>query len=321
VDNETIDRLFAPLWADVRHEDSFEVQKPLLAHYTSLEVLEKIIQSNEIWLSNPLLMNDVEELKFGILESVPRILGSEAIQSACQTPARAELFRNHFGSYFNQFANVQALDTYVFCFSEHSRGDNDGLLSMWRGYGGNGRGVAVVFDTSQIEPTEPSALILAKAHYLTAEQRLQWIDGAISTFSKLLASATVPDEKLHVAAHNLSERIKIFALYTKHPGFSEEREWRIAYVRSRDTDHRFKSLCGYVVGAKGIEPKLKLKIAPMDGVTTGPLSLERLIERIILGPSQSSPLAYGTVTRTLEQQGKSVLVNRVKTSGIPLRPI
>ena len=42
---------------------------PLLAHYTSLSVLEKILKTDELWLSNPLFMNDLEEVRFGALAS------------------------------------------------------------------------------------------------------------------------------------------------------------------------------------------------------------------------------------------------------------
>jgi hypothetical protein len=40
----------------------------LLAHYTSIDVIEKILRSEEIWFSNPLFMNDLDEMRFGMLE-------------------------------------------------------------------------------------------------------------------------------------------------------------------------------------------------------------------------------------------------------------
>jgi hypothetical protein len=46
-------------------------KRPLhLAHYTSLDVLEKITQTNEIWFSNPLFMNDHQEMRFVLFEAV-----------------------------------------------------------------------------------------------------------------------------------------------------------------------------------------------------------------------------------------------------------
>lgn len=55
---------FSPLYDDVKEADQFYVKKPLLAHYTSLSTLEKILETDEIWFSNPLFMNDLEEVRF-----------------------------------------------------------------------------------------------------------------------------------------------------------------------------------------------------------------------------------------------------------------
>jgi hypothetical protein len=62
-------QLFLPLYADLRPEDGFQNKKPLLAHYTTIQVLEKILGNNEVWFSNPLFMNDMEEVRFGVLKS------------------------------------------------------------------------------------------------------------------------------------------------------------------------------------------------------------------------------------------------------------
>jgi hypothetical protein len=56
--DEEIFKLFDPLWADLQEFDSFPTKRPLVAHYTSISVLEAILRNNEIWFSNPLLMND-----------------------------------------------------------------------------------------------------------------------------------------------------------------------------------------------------------------------------------------------------------------------
>ncbi len=49
------------LYADMAGDDQFPQRKPLLAHYTSIQNLEKILLNNEVWFSNPLFMNDIEE--------------------------------------------------------------------------------------------------------------------------------------------------------------------------------------------------------------------------------------------------------------------
>ena len=72
------------------------------------------------------------------------------------------MLKNTFIAWFNRFAKEHLPNTFVLCFSEHAKEDNDGLLSMWRGYGDQGRGVAIVLDTAQIAPRDDSFLILAK---------------------------------------------------------------------------------------------------------------------------------------------------------------
>src|SRR5262249_26012047 len=68
----------------------------LLAHYTSVEIAEKILRDEEVWLSNPLYMNDLEEMRAGIG------LGSQIFPEFAQQ-AGAEPNRNrHLVETFNQ---------------------------------------------------------------------------------------------------------------------------------------------------------------------------------------------------------------------------
>ena len=64
MDDIEIIKMFQPLWADLRPEDAFAVKKPLLAHYTTIQTLEKILSSSEVWFSNPLFMNDLDRTSF-----------------------------------------------------------------------------------------------------------------------------------------------------------------------------------------------------------------------------------------------------------------
>lgn len=143
MEHAEITKLFAPLFAGLDGEDTFPKKRPLLAHYTSVAVLEAILRDKEVWFSNPLFMNDMEEVRFGINGGANLFLSSSEIESSCETKQRFELLKAAFNHYYNTFANEHALDLYVFCLSEHSKEDRDGLLSMWRGYGGNGNGSAL----------------------------------------------------------------------------------------------------------------------------------------------------------------------------------
>jgi|SRR5579863_3330415 len=312
---------FRPLFDDVAEIDQFNKKKPLLAHYTSLRVLEKILRNDEAWLSNPLFMNDIEEVRFGLGRGLDLVLGSQEISDACRSIDRARSFTQSFDGYFQCFANNDAFDTYVFCLSEHDLDDNDGKLSMWRGYGSNGNGAAIVLDTGQLNAIEGSQLVLAKVHYGSQEERTHSLNGILLKCAQILRGIEIPDDKLYLAAHALFHRIKTFALLSKHRGFEEEREWRIIYMKDLDPNGKLASMLDYWIGPRGIEPKLRLKVAPIEGVTAADLSLEKIVKRIILGPSLSSPLAQTAVLRMLDQLNKSYLKDRVCGSTIPFRAL
>ena len=265
-------------------------------------------------------MNDLEEVRFGVLRGVELARGSQDIRDALGSETRARLFTQHFDHYFALFDNQHALDTYVLCLSEHDREDHDGMLSMWRGYGSNGGGAAIVLDTGKLRAVEGTPLIIAMVHYGSADERLAWLQGTLSKFARIIRELSLADEKLHLAAFALFDRIKIFSLFSKHRGFSEEREWRIVYVRDRDQENKLAPMFHYWIGPRGVEPKLRLKVAPIEGWTDEDLSLTKIVERIILGPSVSSPLAKASVLRMLDQLGKPSLKERVYASTIPFRP-
>jgi hypothetical protein len=114
-------QLFNKLYSDVSEEEAFYTKQPLLAHYTSIEVLEKILGSNEVWFSNPLFMNDVEEVRFGLFQGVPLATTNSEIDAAWKTKNRVDIFKHAFNHYFQEFANQHVMDTYVFCLSEHAQ--------------------------------------------------------------------------------------------------------------------------------------------------------------------------------------------------------
>ena len=80
------DNAYEDLWkllhADIVPEMEFPTVAPLLVHYTSLENVEKILRNEEVWLSNPLYMNDLEEVRFGVNEGVDIFSISSDIRDA-----------------------------------------------------------------------------------------------------------------------------------------------------------------------------------------------------------------------------------------------
>lgn len=319
MDNQAVWNHFGSLWNDVSAADEYWNRKPHLAHYTSIATLEKIFLNNEIWFSNPLYMNDHEEVRFGVNQGYSIIKNSEHLAHACGSQDRGVKFQHAIDAFYYHFANDHVMDTYVFCMSEHDASECDGHLSMWRGYGANGNGVALVLDASKINKVETSALQFAKVHYGTAEVQIEWLNKKVLQFSELLAAINLTDDQLIIAASALFERIKSFALFSKHKGFEEEREWRIVYNPVRDAEKKYANFFSYAVGPHGVEPKFKFKLQPVDDITASDFSLEKIVSRILLGPTTSSPLAIAAFNRLLDTTSRQTLKERVRASSIPFR--
>ena len=307
------------LWDDVLAESTFPQKRLLLAHYTSIATLEAIAASNELWFSNPLLMNDFEEVRFGINTSVNMFYNDERIPAACGNAERHQLLAKAFGLCHTQFDQEHAFDTYVMCFSEHDDGDTDGRLSMWRGYGANGAGAALIFDTSQINYNEESPFLITPVSYGSTKERQAWIGRKLGQFCELIAAIQPTQDKLEMLAYILFERFKLMSLCTKHCGFKEEREWRAIYRPERDIEKRLVSMLHYGFGRTGIEPKLKFRVEPLANLFAADLSLEKVISQILLGPSVSSAMSANTIRRMLHLRGRGSLASKVIASTIPYR--
>lgn len=318
-DTQFFDIASAKLWADFQEESSFPNTRPLLAHYTSMQTFEQIVTKEEFWFSNPLFMNDLEELRFGMNEGATELHNSEEIKNACGKAENYEKILRSFDVLLNDFDSKHVLNTYILCFSEHKPEDNDGLLSMWRGYGNAGSGAAIVIDTGKINSYPDSPLIVGKVHYASKGERKKWISEKLASLAEVIAEHAKNEDDYFYAAWAWLHRLKSFALFTKHTGFHEEKEWRIVYMSDRDKDQIFRKYFGHLATNRGVEPKLKLPIKPVPELNTEEISLSTLVDRIILGPSVSSALAANSLRQMLKTIGQDSLAERVVASEIPFR--
>ena len=108
-------------------------------------------------------------------------------------------------------------------------------------------------------------------------------------------------------------------MFTKHKGFEEEKEWRFVYLSSRDSAMRYHPMFDYNISNKGVEPKLKLRLDQIPRASSS-LTIESLIDRVILGPTASSEMSMRSVARMLEIKGQKALAEKVHASSIPYRP-
>lgn len=200
-----ISELFSPLYEESRQADDWMIGKrPLLAHYTSIQSLEKTLEKEELWLSNPLFMNDLDELRFGMIRG-KAIFDQTDIEKECGLDAeKAASIREAFNLYYSDYENKHALNVYILCLSEHDVADTDGILSMWRAYANNGNGAAIVFDTKVIGTVvEDSPFVLVKVRYASTEERLQWLQKTVWEWCQIVAKSDIPPDLLWMAAYQL----------------------------------------------------------------------------------------------------------------------
>ncbi len=93
----------------------------------------------------------------------------------------------------------------------------------------------------------------------------------------------------------------------------------MVYSRHYDRHQVLTGMLGYFINGGTVEPKLKFRIAPLDGAAAGGITLEQLVAKFILGPNGASARFAMAVRRVLETLGKPALAGRVVTSSTPER--
>lgn len=101
---------------------------PVVYHYTSLAALIQIVKTGKVWCSNVKYSNDPAEIIYG-------------------DAALREMLQEHFPDFAlgGVFQTIADIDYYTAAFSAEPD-----LLSQWRAYCQNGRGVAIGFDSKAL---------------------------------------------------------------------------------------------------------------------------------------------------------------------------
>lgn len=192
---------------------------------------------------------------------------------------------------------------------------------MWRGYGANGQGAALVFDTSFVSVVPGSPFLITKVNYASSLERTSWINEAIHDCVQDLSHTGLNDESIRDAAWSLFNVMLIYSVSSKHPGFREEQEWRVVYLHDRDVHKLFQGSKSYIRRAHTIEPKLRFPIKPLSIESSAVWSFDTILARIVLGPSHANALARKSAQRMLELLGKSHFADRIWVSEIPYRSV
>lgn len=286
-----------------------------LAHYSSAEAALAILENREIWLRNTTVMNDYTEVQHG-LESL----------SSAYASKNGKLFQEFLNSnfadvckdvevLFNSWQDALKYETFITCMSEHLPGeDRLGRLSMWRAYGST-TGVALVVKSAPFR----SDTQLLKAY--STPVRYATSAGLEADFLQLADSFAANLPLLHhlgretIKSH-LFNMYKWAALAVKHPGFLEEREWRIAYTPKMGQSEVIKPAVKTVRGIPQIVHRMPLQRFEGEAFST---DIRDILSHIVIGPSESGWALFEAFRHILEEIGVEDAASKVVVSDIPVR--
>lgn len=311
---EELAKIFFPLSIDrqrVVREKSLR-----FVHYTSAEVAASILQNAEVWMRKATLMNDFREIDYGLecLHSAYRSDQGKRFQSEID-----DLFpdlRVEFQDSFNGWQDILQQDTYVSSLSEHYEGEDVlGRLSMWRAYGGE-NGVALVLKNGPfLSTTHALGAYSSPVAYFTAEQvapEFGTITNRIKHSRSFLSACGRDRVSTYVFA-----MMRYAALCTKHPGFYEEREWRVVYTPKLESSPLIKAKVKCIRGTAQIIQIISLRDAPEIGLIG--LEIPKFLDRIIIGPTRYPYASYEAFVELLRDAGVERPEAKVFVSDIPLR--
>jgi hypothetical protein len=208
-----------------------EQNKTRFVHYSSAEAAMSMISKAEVWMRKSTCMNDFMEIEHGweCLTTAYKSESGKRFQSLIHDlfPGLLKPVEDRMNGWQNHFYQ----DTYLTCISEHlDAEDRIGRLSMWRAYG-SVSGVAIVLNNAAFF-NHPSDLHVTTSPvaYLDKET----FTGEFANIVNALEENRDQLKKLSPdwMAYWLFEMFRFSMLCTKHPGFLEEREWRLIYQPS-----------------------------------------------------------------------------------------
>ncbi|MER8370985.1 DUF2971 domain-containing protein [Mesorhizobium sp. M1378] len=321
---EKITAIFNP--SMVRARDDLFRNSHKLVHYTSAEVAIEIIRHSRVWMRSTLCMNDLREVQHG-MDMMRRFfapvdadrspdLGQIAFLQALNE-VHSEASERSL-ELLNGWARSIEYGTFITCISEHpSSEDAHGRLSMWRAYGKGSVGVALVLNPEPFRATSDALkAYAAPVSYLSPVQFVANMHEVTSN---------IQNNKDFLKTVDLLEVVgAVFNMFlfgvtcNKHPGFGEEREWRLIHVPVMHPSPVLERSIKNIAGVPQPVYEIPLKNRPDEGLVG--IEIPELIERLIIGPTEFPLAVQDALISELAAANVPNAAQKVFVSAIPLRP-
>lgn len=292
--------------------------KTKFAHYTNAETALKIIRKPKIWLRRASALNDFKEVEHGLeLLRVTITDGREHFESVLDNlhPGLSSFVEFMLDDEWGPKAQEH---TYIACFSEHggSHPDEDryGRLSMWRAYG-SGSGVALVFHGDVFHNGAPKLKVVASpVAYLDQPSFRTAFEVVLSNIQANAAFLKNYDaEQIRSLLRNM---FRFAIVCTKHPGFREEREWRLIYNPAIEASVHIGEEVHSIRGTPQIIKIIDLLNLPAE---IAGINLNSTLASVIIGPTQYPRQMRDAFLVELQAAGVEDAAKRIVVSDVPLR--
>lgn len=296
------------------------------AHYTSAETGLKILRSCKMLLRNSSLMNDFSEVQHGMecLNQAYNGKVGDRLKVAINE-VQAELPEILQANFNEQFSHING-ETYLMSVSEHDAGHEDdfGRLSMWRAYAPKDGVAFILNNTAFMGESDALGAFTSPVFYCMPDEFLTSFEEVVSSIEQNIELLQSLGGRF---VHDTLLRAFRFAVQsTKHPSFSEEREWRVIYAPTlADSD-------GYVPDQQSI--RIPAEIMSLGGVPQRVFAIPfrdypeegftgatpaGLINRVLIGPSRDSLTIGKAFAYELAMLGVEDAYEKVRITGVPLR--
>jgi hypothetical protein len=309
-----IARIFFP--RALRAQADVATKNRRFAHYTSAEVAFSILTKGEVWMRNAQVMNDFSEIEYGMARLDTAYSGApgkefKALLEGMFPNICAEI-ENQFNGWLPHFRS----ETYITCVSEHlDDEDLTGRLSMWRAYGGTSGVAIVVNNTPFLGATNVLGAYSSPVEYLRQPEFDRAFSEVVASIDAARSVVSAMSREDVVA--NVFHMFRYAVLCTKHPGFAEEREWRVIHAPTLHGPGKVFHAYETVNGVPQSVYKIPLTDWPDDGLVG--LAIPSFLNRLIIGPTQLPGTLYATFHKVLAAAGVADVEKKLGVSDIPLR--
>jgi len=223
----------------------------------------------------------------------------------------------HLWSLLTGVSRNRYAGTYITSLTEHGQNDSEsklGRLSMWRAYGGDTNACLVIDPVVIRDEKRADGLFINPVLYKSPDEFIGYFSDILDRFTgtkHILQSIDIVEKFYSIFTH--------LSVLLKHPGFQEEREWRV-YTGEYLSPNRQIPLKTTLVSVGGVPQKIaKIKFEHLKDRRGQSLNAEKIIERVIIGPSPYGIVLKEAIEAAMVTASFGNPGDRVINSNIPLR--